>query len=1348
MKHVIETMKKQSNWSRMRPSRTARIALVAALIGVGAGGMRAEPIHHDIVAADIDVQQLGEGNDASEVVVTTPRTIGDFRIRDTANRGDYDMQIGEDPFDDVATGIVITSIRENGRDTFHSTYPGTNFATSHIESQDAGSYFIPVAMTWPNANSTSVIEYNMNVAAAFFPYSTWLAGYARNDVRGNGAALNLLVGNPALVLGTHFVDLGGGRARVDLTSLGIDSRKDGVLLVLGAKNEDNYALSQVNQTNGTWNLFSKDNGTDTTSLEQDPFAFVFIPKTNSAVVSGRFNGAGEILMHDGIAPRFTVAPIETGRWELKVTGRPALSGVLIITPEGGGAMNLDNIVTYQVNDAGDGWIIESRDLPGVLPPLETPGTEPVASFVFVPAPTPGVTTKSDQAAQTSESGGSHAFTVELDIKPASDVVLALASSDETEGTLSVATLTFTPENWNVPQSVTVTGQDDAEQDGAVAYSVTFAATSDDPNYGGLSIPSLPLSNNDNEGGITVSPVSDLATTEAGGTASFVVRLNTQPSGDVVVPITSMTPGEVSVAPAQLTFTTANWDQPQTVTLTGADDLVDDGARAFTVKVGPSTSSSAGYDGLSGSDVTGSNADDDTAGVTVEPITALSVMEGSTTSFSVVLNSQPTADVVITSASTLASEGTVSPASITFTPSNWNVPQHVTITGVDDLLGDGDRSYKIETTLASTDAVYALIDPLDVSVTTLDNEPHLKLGAEVAVFGIGSTPVGINGQATITDADGGDYDGGSLTVTITANGAAGDALAIRNTGTAAGQIGVSGSDITHGGVAVGSFTGGSGGSPLAVSFNASATPSVAQAVLRAVTFATGETGASLATRALSVTLLDGDGGSVTETGSVRVAFYRVAQFQEGVDLGHGEYAGEADIRLSEASPDIAFPAGTAGDGLLIDWPDSGQPNSSQVLMRFDHIFGPGAGQIPVGATIVSAELLLTVKNPGDGGTFHRMLQEWDATNATWNSVGGGFYRDDYNARYDYDSAWGLVDGSGSSGSGTVSVGVTPDVQAWANGSANFGWLMTGWEFNTDGTGIAPGEAEERSDRPRLKIVWLPAGASTASFRQGVDGYAGAKDTRLRQNAPDLDLSTADPLFLDAADAGNTNASQFLLRFEDITGAGSGQVPAGARVVAAFLDLASVTGDAMGHGGPFHTMKKAWNDTDTWNSLADGLQADGVEASTTANLITGPESLVPQVQGGFNTFDVTTDVQAWVSGTQPNYGWGAIPWELGRNGWGVSSSEALEERDRPRLRVYYSLAAVPEPPISLSAITRKGASYELQINAAASTTFSVERAQAITGPWSPAGSVTTDATGKATHTDETPLPEAGFYRLVKP
>ena len=72
-------------------------------------------------------------------------------------------------------------------------------------------------------------------------------------------------------------------------------------------------------------------------------------------------------------------------------------------------------------------------------------------------------------------------------------------------------------------------------------------------------------------------------------------------------------------------------------------------------------------------------DDDTAGVTVSAA-SLDVAVGATNTYTVVLDSQPTADVTATPSSGETAKATVAPASLTFTPDNWNTPQSFTVSG--------------------------------------------------------------------------------------------------------------------------------------------------------------------------------------------------------------------------------------------------------------------------------------------------------------------------------------------------------------------------------------------------------------------------------------------------------------------------------------------------------------------------------------------------------------------------------------------------------------------------------------------------------------------------------------------
>ena len=108
-------------------------------------------------------------------------------------------------------------------------------------------------------------------------------------------------------------------------------------------------------------------------------------------------------------------------------------------------------------------------------------------------------------------------------------------------------------------------------------------------------------------GVTVTPTSGLITTEAGGTANFTVVLVSQPSADVTIGLTSSDTTEGTV-PANITFTPANWNAAQTVTVTGVDDLVDDGNIAYSI-VTTATSADAGYNGIPVADVALSNIND-------------------------------------------------------------------------------------------------------------------------------------------------------------------------------------------------------------------------------------------------------------------------------------------------------------------------------------------------------------------------------------------------------------------------------------------------------------------------------------------------------------------------------------------------------------------------------------------------------------------------------------------------------------------------------------------------------------------------------------------------------------------
>ncbi|CAD5953597.1 DUF4347 domain-containing protein [Planktothrix agardhii] len=253
---------------------------------------------------------------------------------------------------------------------------------------------------------------------------------------------------------------------------------------------------------------------------------------------------------------------------------------------------------------------------------------------------PGITVTPTTGLTTTEAGGTANFTVVLNSQPTADVTIPLTSSNTAEGTVNQSSLTFTSANWNVAQTVTVTGIDDSVDDGDIAYNiVTVAATSTDSNYSGVNASDVAVTNTDNDTkGITVTPTTGLTTTEAGGKATFTVVLNSQPTADVTIPLTSSNTAEGTIDKTSLTFTTANWNTPQTVTVTGVDDLIDDGDIAYNIVTATATSTDSNYSGVNASDVAVTNTDNDTKGITVTPTTGLTTTEaGGKATFTVVLN---------------------------------------------------------------------------------------------------------------------------------------------------------------------------------------------------------------------------------------------------------------------------------------------------------------------------------------------------------------------------------------------------------------------------------------------------------------------------------------------------------------------------------------------------------------------------------------------------------------------------------------------------------------------------------------------------------------------------------------
>ena len=313
-------------------------------------------------------------------------------------------------------------------------------------------------------------------------------------------------------------------------------------------------------------------------------------------------------------------------------------------------------------------------------------------------------------------------------------------------------MTFSPSNWNTAQTVTVTAVDDlVDQGDSRRVTISHTATSSDAEYSNIPIRDVTatVANNDRAGVRMIQSDGATSVTEAPGgnrTDTYTVALNSQPTASVAIGVKSGATGAATINPATLTFSPSNWNTAQTVTVTAVDDLVNQSSSRRVTISHTATSSDGNYNNISIPRLTATVVDNDGAGATIsESNGSTSVTEaagaGHTDTYTVVLNSQPTAPVSIAVASDRMTAATVSPATLIFTPSNWNTAQTVTVTAVDDNEAQSsDRSVTISHTATSSDANYRTITIPSVAATVVDNDTAVVTITESGgIFTFTATP---------------------------------------------------------------------------------------------------------------------------------------------------------------------------------------------------------------------------------------------------------------------------------------------------------------------------------------------------------------------------------------------------------------------------------------------------------------------------------------------------------------------------------------------------------------------------------------------------------------------------------
>jgi hypothetical protein len=343
------------------------------------------------------------------------------------------------------------------------------------------------------------------------------------------------------------------------------------------------------------------------------------------------------------------------------------------------------------------------------------------------------------ALTAAEGGAGVSYTVVLDSEPVGGSVTVSVNSDS-QFTAIPATQVFTAANWNVAQTVSVAAVDDTLAEGSHAGTITHAVSGAD--YGSVTAPGVTVTISDNDSaGISVTPSAGLVTTQAGSSATFTVMLATQPTADVGIALSSNAPTEGSVSPSALSFTAANWNLAQTVTVTGVDDAVVDGDVAYHVITAAATSADANHAGVDATDVALSNRDDDGASLRIADVSLAEGDASSTTFvFTVALTGTVPGGVRVnyaTADGTALAPGDYSATSglLTFAGTDGET-QTISVPVSGDTEFEGDEAFRV--VLSGTDPAVVVLSRAEGTGHITDDDANAQLAATKVVTQTGTS----------------------------------------------------------------------------------------------------------------------------------------------------------------------------------------------------------------------------------------------------------------------------------------------------------------------------------------------------------------------------------------------------------------------------------------------------------------------------------------------------------------------------------------------------------------------------------------------------------------------------------
>jgi hypothetical protein len=217
---------------------------------------------------------------------------------------------------------------------------------------------------------------------------------------------------------------------------------------------------------------------------------------------------------------------------------------------------------------------------------------------------------------------------------------------------------------------------------------------------------------------------------------------------------------------------------------------------------------------------------------------------------------------------------------------------------------------------------------------------------------------------------------------------------------------------------------------------------------------------------------------------------------------------------------------------------------------------------------------------------------------------------------------------------------------------------------------------------LPASWSLAVTTTVSFQNGANGYTGTFDRRISSGNEESNGADAAAHFIDGfATAGGSNDTQGLIRFDNMFGNGSGQIPSGATILDAKLTVTTSLAGNAETNGPFGVagLLQPFDATTSYfsnfTSTTDFTSRGAWWQDGSATRPVGGYGF--QIPGAEDSASVTPVVQSWASGS-PAHGF-AIQAGLAdtvaaehntTNGWSIHTTGFPTSDTRPKLEVTYT------------------------------------------------------------------------------